>query len=158
MSKPQALLDQPVADLPFTTNQNPGRHFSELRGKNIVVYFYPKDNTPGCTQESKDFRDLHEKFLALDTVVFGVSRDSLKSHENFCHKHQFPFELISDPDSVLCDYFGVIKEKKLFGVINLGIERSTFLIDRQGIIRKEWRKVRVPNHAAEVLTSIRALK
>ncbi len=157
MQESNTLIGHPVADLLLMTDPNTATSFSQLRGKNIVVYFYPKDNTPGCTQESKDFRDLHDKFSHLDTVVLGVSKDSLKSHENFSRKHQLPFALISDPDEMLCRYFGVIKEKKLFGVISLGIERSTFLIDKQGIIRQEWRRTRVTNHAAEVLKAVEAL-
>ncbi|HVV68947.1 MAG TPA: peroxiredoxin [Gammaproteobacteria bacterium] len=158
MPKSSSLIDQPVADLQFVSTQNTLNSFSQLRGKNIVIYFYPKDNTPGCTRESQDFRDLHEQFTALDTIVLGVSRDSLKSHENFIRKHKLPFVLISDSDEALCHYFNVIKQKKLFGVISMGIQRSTFLIDRQGIIRKEWRNVRVPNHATEVQAAVAALK
>src|ERR1700738_5087935 len=98
MPKSSALIDQPIADLQFVTTQNVAASFSELRGKNIVVYFYPKDNTPGCTQESKDFRDLHNQFVSQNTVVLGISRDTLKSHENFSRKHELPFALITDPD------------------------------------------------------------
>lgn len=130
---------------------------SALAGKQVVLYFYPKDNTPGCTSEGQDFRDLHADFQALDTEIFGVSRDSLRTHENFKAKHGFPFELISDPDETLCKLFDVIKLKKLYGKEHLGIERSTFLLDRQGKVHKEWRKVKVAGHAAEVLEAAKAL-
>jgi len=128
-----------------------------LKGKNVVIYFYPKDNTPGCTTEGQDFRDAMEDFLNANTIIFGVSRDSLKTHENFRKKHDFPFQLISDPDETLCKLFDVIKLKKLYGKEHLGIERSTFLIDSEGMLRKEWRKVKVKEHVAEVLTAAKAL-
>ena len=124
---------------------------SALAGQQIVLYFYPKDNTPGCTTESQDFRDLHDQFAAANTLIFGVSRDSMRTHENFKAKHEFPFELISDPEETLCKQFDVIKLKKLYGKEHLGSERSTFLIDKNGVLRHEWRKVKVKDHAAEVL-------
>ena len=129
----------------------------ELRGKNVVIYFYPKDSTPGCTTEGQDFRDRHAKFKRANTVIFGVSRDSLRSHENFKAKQSFPFDLISDPDEKLCKQFDVIKEKKLYGKTFMGIERSTFLIDKDGKLRGEWRKVKVKGHADEVLEAAKAL-
>lgn len=129
----------------------------DLRGQNVVLYFYPKDSTPGCTQEGQDFRDLHAKFRRQKTVIFGVSRDSLKSHEKFKEKQQFPFELISDPEEALCRQFDVIKEKKLYGRTFMGVERSTFLIDKDGKLRAEWRKVKVKGHAEEVLEAIKSL-
>ena len=129
----------------------------DLRGKNVVIYFYPKDSTPGCTTEGQDFRDRHTKFKRANTVIFGVSRDSLKSHENFKTKQSFPFELISDPDEKLCRQFDVIREKKLYGKTFMGIERSTFLIDKDGKLRGEWRKVKVKGHADEVLEAVKAL-
>jgi peroxiredoxin Q/BCP len=129
----------------------------DLRGQNVVLYFYPKDSTPGCTQEGQDFRDLHAKFRRQKTVIFGVSRDSLKSHEKFKEKQQFPFELISDPDETLCRQFDVIKEKKLYGRTFMGVERSTFLIDGDGKLRAEWRKVKVKGHAEEVLEAVKSL-
>jgi peroxiredoxin Q/BCP len=129
----------------------------DLRGQNVVLYFYPKDSTPGCTQEGQDFRDLHAKFRRQKTVIFGVSRDSLKSHEKFKEKQQFPFELISDPDESLCQQFDVIKEKKLYGRTFMGVERSTFLIDKDGKLRAEWRKVKVKGHAEEVLEAVKSL-
>lgn len=122
-----------------------------LQGKNVIIYFYPKDNTPGCTTEGQDFRDSMSDFSDANTVIFGVSRDSLKVHENFKKKHEFPFELISDPDETLCKLFDVIKLKKLYGKEYMGIERSTFLISSLGILKKEWRKVKVKGHVEEVL-------
>ena len=130
---------------------------SELAGNKVVIYFYPKDHTPGCTTQGQDFRDMHEQFLAADTVVFGVSRDSLRTHENFRAKQSFPFELISDADESLCRLFDVIRQKKLYGKEYEGIERSTFLIDREGVLRREWRKVKVPGHVTEVLEAAREL-
>ena len=125
--------------------------------KNLVIYFYPKDNTPGCTTEGQDFRDHHDQFDALDTVILGVSRDSLKTHENFRAKHDFPFHLISDPDETVCKHFDVIKLKKLYGKEYLGIDRSTFLIDKNGILREAWRTVKVKGHVEEVLAAVKAL-
>lgn len=116
---------------------------AQLQGKQVVIYFYPKDNTPGCTTEGQEFRDAYPEFQAANTVVFGVSRDSLRTHENFKAKHGFPFELISDPEETLCQQFAVIKLKKLYGKEYLGIERSTFLIDANGVLQHEWRKVKV---------------
>lgn len=130
-------------------------HLKSLRGKKIVIYFYPKDSTPGCTTEGQDFRDLHAKFKRQSAVILGVSRDSLASHEKFKAKQKFPFELLSDPDEVLCRKFDVIKEKTLYGRKFMGIERSTFLIDERGKLREEWRKVKVKGHAAEVLEAVK---
>jgi peroxiredoxin Q/BCP len=128
-----------------------------LRGRNLVIYFYPKDSTPGCTTEGQNFRDLYAQFQALDTDIFGVSRDSLRAHENFKTKQAFPFELISDTDESLCGLFDVIKLKKLYGKEHMGIERSTFLIDKTGTLRNEWRKVKVAGHADAVLEAVKAL-
>ena len=129
----------------------------DLKGKNLVIYFYPKDNTPGCTQEGEDFRDLYKEFKKLKTEIYGVSRDSLKSHEGFKEKYKYPFELISDPDEKLCNLFDVIKEKNMYGKKYMGIERSTFLIDKEGKLRAEWRKVKVNGHAQEVLEEAKKL-
>lgn len=129
----------------------------DLEGWNVVIYFYPKDSTPGCTTEGQDFRDSYQQFKKAKTVIFGVSRDSLKSHENFKAKQEFPFELISDPDEKLCKQFDVIKEKNMYGKMVMGIERSTFLIDKEGVLRQEWRKVKVKEHVAEVLEAVKAL-
>jgi len=124
---------------------------AQCAGRSVVLYFYPKDNTPGCTTESQDFRDLHDEFLATGCVVIGVSRDSLKSHENFKAKHNLPFPLIADTDEVMCTDYDVIKQKNMYGKQVRGIERSTFLIDAFGVLVQEWRGLRVPGHAKEVL-------
>lgn len=128
-----------------------------LRGNKVVLYFYPKDSTPGCTTEGEDFRDLHAKFRRAGAVVLGVSRDSLASHDKFKEKLKLPFDLLSDPDERLCRQFDVIHEKSLYGRKFLGVERSTFLIDDKGKLRREWRKVRVKGHAAEVLEAVKSL-
>ena len=125
--------------------------------KNFVIDFYPKDNTPGCTQEGEDFRDLYKEFKKLKTEIYGVSRDSLKSHEGFKEKYKYPFELISDPEEKLCNLFNVIKEKNMYGKKYMGIERSTFLINKEGKLSAEWRKVKVKGHAAEVLEEVKKL-
>lgn len=130
---------------------------SALKGKKVVLYFYPKDSTPGCTTEGQAFRDLYSRFQAAGCEVFGVSKDSLRRHENFKAKQEFPFELISDEDETVCQLFDVIKLKKLYGKEYEGIERSTFLIDEKGIVRREWRKVKVKGHAEDVLEAVQAL-
>ena len=130
---------------------------SDTRGHKLVLYFYPKDNTPGCTTETQDFRDLFEEFRSTDCYVAGVSRDSLKSHERFSEKLGLPFPLIADTDEKLCGLFDVIRDKKMYGKSVRGIERSTFLINRDGKIARVWRGVKVPGHAQEVLESARAL-
>ncbi len=151
------MLDTPVSDFELpATGPTPFR-LSAQRGKTVVLYFYPKDSTPGCTTEAQQFRDLHADFLAAGCVLAGVSRDTLRSHENFKTKQALPFELISDTDETLCQRFGVIKEKKLYGKLVRGIERSTFVIDAHGILRREWRGIKVPGHAQEVLDYVRTL-
>jgi peroxiredoxin Q/BCP len=127
----------------------------DLQGTKFVLYFYPRDNTPGCTVESNDFRDLHPKFKRRKVRVLGISRDTLKSHERFQQKFGFPFELIADPDETICNLFGVMKDKNMYGKKVRGIERSTFLVDEKGVLRKEWRKVKVDGHAQEVLDSLK---
>ena len=127
---------------------------TDLKGKYVVIYFYPKDSTPGCTKEGEDFRDLHNFFEERDSLIFGVSRDSVASHEKFKKKYNFPFNLISDEDETLCNIFDVIKEKNMYGRKYMGIERSTFLIDKKGVMVHEWRKVKVKNHAQEVLDTL----
>ena len=122
-----------------------------------MLYFYPKDNTPGCTTEGEQFRDAYAEFKALDCEVMGISRDSIKSHENFKAKMKFPFELLSDEDETVCTLFGVIKMKNMYGKQVRGIERSTFVIDREQTIRHEWRGVKVPGHVAEVLAFVKTL-
>ena len=128
---------------------------ADLKGQKYVLYFYPRDNTPGCTVESKDFRDLHAKFRRRKVRVVGISRDTLKSHERFKEKFEFPFELIADPDETICNLFGVMKDKNMYGKKVRGIERSTFLVDENGVLLREWRKVKVDGHAQEVLDSLK---
>jgi len=130
---------------------------ADARGGNLVIYFYPKDSTPGCTREGQDFRDNYSKFRRNKTLVVGVSRDSIASHDKFKAKQDFPFELLSDADETLCRLFDVIKEKNMYGRKVLGIERSTFLIDAAGKLHREWRKVKVDGHVDEVLEAIREL-
>jgi thioredoxin-dependent peroxiredoxin len=144
----------------FTAASTGGEDFnlSAAKGKAVVLYFYPKDMTSGCTVESQEFRDLYDRFKRAGAKVLGVSRDSLKSHDKFCEKESLPFPLLSDADEKLCQQFDVIKEKSLYGRKYMGIERSTFLIDAQGVLRQEWRKVKVDGHAREVLEAVRALK
>jgi len=150
-------MNRVVADFTADATRNKKIRLKELRGKNVVLYFYPKDSTPGCTTEGRDFAALNDKFKRRKTVIFGVSRDSLASHEKFRDKQGFPFDLISDPDEKLCKKFDVIREKSLYGRKFLGIERSTFLIDADGKLRGEWRKVKVKGHAEEVLEAVKAL-
>lgn len=140
--------------LPATGNQN--LSLADFSGRSLVIYFYPKDNTSGCTREGQDFRDLYGQFTKAGADILGVSRDSVKTHENFRNKHQFPFHLLSDGDEVLCKQFNVIHEKKMYGRTYMGIERSTFLIDPDGVLKHEWRKVRVPGHAQAVLETLEA--
>ncbi len=131
---------------------------AQFKGKrNVILYFYPKDSTPGCTKEGEAFRDHYAEFEQLDTVVLGVSRDSLKRHENFKAKYAFPFELLSDEDETLCQLFDVMKLKKNYGREYMGIERSTFLIDKRGVLQREWRKVKVKEHVEEVLAAVKEL-
>jgi peroxiredoxin Q/BCP len=151
------MINQTVND--FTIPATGGKEFtlSEARGKILVLYFYPKDSTPGCTTEAQEFRDLYPDFLQAGSLVFGISRDSLKSHENFKSKQNLPFELLSDTDEALCQQFSVIKEKKLYGKLVRGIERSTFAIDGNGTLLREWRGIKAPGHAQEILDFIKTL-
>ncbi len=156
MSHPE--LGKPAPDFTLPATGDKTISLSDFHGKkNVVLYFYPKDNTPGCTTEGQNFRDAYDEFQQLDTEILGVSRDSVRTHENFKKKHEFPFDLISDPDEVACKAFDVIKEKKLYGKVHMGIERSTFLIDKNGILVREWRKVKVKGHVDEVLAAVREL-
>lgn len=155
MSK--ATLGKPVPDFTLPATGGKDISLSDFRGKNVVVYFYPKDNTPGCTTEGQDFRDSSNTFRRRRTVILGISRDSIKSHENFRAKQEFPFDLLSDTDEQVCKLFDVIKEKNMYGRKVLGIERSTFLIDAEGVLRREWRKVAVKGHVGEVLEAIKTL-
>lgn len=140
----------------FKADSTEGKEISlkDLRGKNVILYFYPKDNTPGCTREACDFRDNLKRFSAKDTVVLGVSHDSLQSHENFREKFSLPFTLLSDPDKKISTSYGVYKEKSLYGKFFMGIERTTFLIDKQGKIKKVFPKVKVEGHIEEVLKAL----
>ena len=151
-------MNRVVADFSAAATRNKTIKLKELRGQNVVIYFYPKDNTPGCTTEGQDFRDLHAKFRRQDSVILGVSRDSIASHEKFRDKQKLPFDLISDPDEKLCKKFDVIKEKTLYGRKFMGVERSTFLIDATGKLSLEWRKVKVKGHAADVLEAVKGLR
>jgi peroxiredoxin Q/BCP len=155
MSAPTIGKKVPAFSLPATGGQTLA--LKDFKGKNLVIYFYPKDSTPGCTTEGQEFRDLYPQFQQLNTGILGVSRDSLRAHENFKAKQAFPFELLSDQEEVLCTLFDVIKEKKLYGKTHMGIERSTFLIDTKGVLRQEWRKVKVAGHAAAVLDAVKQL-
>ncbi|MEJ2760264.1 MAG: thioredoxin-dependent thiol peroxidase [Gammaproteobacteria bacterium] len=146
-----------VGDFKLPATGGTAVRLSDLKGSKVVLYFYPKDNTPGCTREGQDFRDNIRKFKARNTVVLGVSRDSVKSHENFKAKQKFPFELLADEDETLCRQFGVIKEKNMYGKKVMGVERSTFLIDEKGVLRREWRKVKVDGHVDEVLEAVKEL-
>lgn len=150
-------VEQPVPDFTAQATSGQSVNLQTLQGTQLVIYFYPKDNTPGCTTEGQEFRDLHAEFVAANTLIFGVSKDSLRTHENFKAKQSFPFELISDADESLCKLFDVIKLKQMYGKEYEGIERSTFLIDKEGVLRREWRKVKVKGHVAEVLQAAQEL-
>lgn len=150
-------LNQPMPDFDISATSETQTTLSKFRGKHIVLYFYPKDNTPGCTKESQDFTTHFAEFAKLNTVILGISRDSLTSHEKFKTKLNMPFELISDPDETLCNLFDVIKLKNFMGKKYMGIERSTFIIDANGILRQEWRKARVPGHVDAVLDYLKQL-
>lgn len=155
MSAPR--MNRVVGDFKAETTSGNTISLKELRGKNVVLYFYPKDDTPGCTIEGNDFTALHNKFKRAGTVIFGISADSIASHEKFKAKQGFMFDLISDPEQKLCNKFDVIREKNLYGRKFMGIVRSTFLIDSDGKLRREWRKVKVEGHAEEVLEAVKAL-
>ena len=153
----QVAVGKKVPDFSLPATGDKTVRLKDLRGKNVVIYFYPKDSTPGCTTEGRDFSANHRKFSRAGTVILGVSRDSLKSHENFKAKQEFPFDLLSAADEKVCKIFDVIKEKNMYGRKVLGIERSTFLIDKEGRLNREWRKVRVKGHVDEVLDAAKAL-
>lgn len=143
---------------PFNATSGLQANLSDYKDKWLILYFYPKDSTPGCTTEGQDFRDNYAQLQALNAEVFGISRDNLKSHENFKCKQQFPFELISDKDEILCQLFDVIKMKSMYGKQVRGIERSTFIIDSHGVLKQEWRKVNVKGHVAEVIKTLQELQ
>ncbi|MCX4189021.1 thioredoxin-dependent thiol peroxidase [Methylophaga sp. OBS3] len=155
MSK--VTLNNPVPDFELPSTGDKNISLSSLRGENVLIYFYPKDSTPGCTLEGQQFRDHIAEFEQLNTVILGVSRDSIKKHENFKSKQCFPFDLLSDEEETVCNLFGVIQLKKLYGREYMGIVRSTFLIDEQGVLREEWRGVKVKGHVEEVLTAIKSI-
>jgi peroxiredoxin Q/BCP len=151
------MLGKPVPEFSVPSTGGSTFQLSAFRGKTLALYFYPKDNTPGCTAEGADFRDLHGAFRRAGCEVFGISRDSLRSHERFKEKMKFPFELLADPEEAVCRQFGVMKQKSMYGKQVRGIERSTFVIDGQGVLVREWRGVKVPGHAQEVLNFVKAL-
>lgn len=157
MTSNTVTLQQSVEsfNLPCTSGKN--FVLSDFKGKFLVLYFYPKDSTPGCTTQGIQFRDHYEHFKALNCVIFGISRDSLKSHENFKQKFSFPFELISDTEELACQQFNVIKMKNMYGKQVRGIERSTFILNPDGILVKEWRAVKVDGHVNEVLSALKTL-
>ena len=146
-----------IPDIELKLSGGDVRRTGDFRGRWLVLYFYPKDSTPGCTMEGAQFRDLYQKFLKAGAIVVGVSRDSLKSHANFSEKMDFPFPLLSDADEALCKQFDVIRMKNMYGKQVRGIERSTFVIGRDGTLAREWRKVKVPGHAQEVLDFVKTL-
>lgn len=150
------MLNQAIADFVIPATGGVTFKLFAARGKSLVIYFYPKDNTPGCTTESQQFRDLYAAFLKAGCEVVGISRDSMESHEKFKAKFNLPFALLSDSDETVCEQFGVIKLKNLYGKQVRGIERSTFLLDRDGILRGEWRGVKADGHAQEVLQFVQS--
>lgn len=151
------MLNQTVTSFQLPATSGLTFQLSDYLGKNLVLYFYPKDSTPGCTTQGVQFREAYADFKDCNTEIFGISRDSIKSHENFKAKFSFPFELLSDTEEVACNLFNVIKMKNMYGKQVRGIERSTFIIDKNGLLIKEWRGVKVENHAAEVLSFIKTL-
>lgn len=153
----QATVGKKVPAFTVAATGDQKIRLSDLRGGPVVLYFYPKDDTPGCTLEGQDFRANHARFRKLGATILGVSRDTVTSHEKFKAKFKFPFELLSDSDEKLCALFDVIKEKNMYGKKVFGIERSTFLIDKDGVLAKEWRKVKVEGHVDEVLEAVKAL-
>jgi peroxiredoxin Q/BCP len=152
-----SLVGLKVPDFEIASTGNKTFKLSAALGSPLVLYFYPKDNTPGCTTEGQQFRDLHAEFTGLRCAIYGVSRDSIKSHEGFKAKMAFPFDLLSDPDEKVCTLFGVMKLKNMYGRKVRGIERSTFVIDNRGSVSRQWRGVKVPGHAQEVLEFVRSL-
>lgn len=151
------MLDQAVPDFTLPATGGADFQLSAARGKSLVIYFYPKDSTPGCTMESQRFRDLYADFKKAGCEIVGISRDGIKSHENFKARFTLPFELLSDVDEKICEQFGVIKQKKLYGKEVRGIERSTFVLDRHGVLRRAWRGVKVDGHVEEVLQFVQTL-
>lgn len=154
---PKVTVGKKVPAFAAEATGNEKVRFKDLQGSHVVLYFYPRDSTPGCTLEGQDFRDNHTRFRRAKTVILGVSRDSIASHEKFKAAQGFPFELLADTDETLCKLFDVIKQKNMYGKKVLGIERSTFLIDKEGVLQKEWRKVKVAGHVEDVLAAVKAL-
>jgi peroxiredoxin Q/BCP len=152
-----ATLGQSIADFSIATTKSQNTHLSDFKGKMLLLYFYPKDNTPGCTIEANDFKNAYPDFLAAHTCILGISRDDLKSHARFQQTCNLPFPLISDEKEELCRYFDVLKEKNMYGKKIFGIERSTFLIDTKGVLIQEWRNVKVPQHAQIVLAIVKQI-
>jgi peroxiredoxin Q/BCP len=157
MSPSLIMLNQPVADFELPATNGKIFKLSEFRQQRLVIYFYPKDATPGCTNEGQQFRDLYAEFRGANTEIFGLSRDSLKSHESFKAKHTLPFELLSDTEEKACMLFGVMKMKNMYGKQVRGIERSTFVLDGNGVLLREWRGVKVDGHAKAVLDFVKTL-
>ena len=149
-------IGKPVKNFSLPATGDQDLSLSDFSGRKLIIYFYPKDNTPGCTREGQEFRDAYAEFTAAGVDILGVSRDTVRTHNNYRNKHEFPFHLLSDGDEKLCKQFDVIKEKKLYGRVYMGIERSTFLIDEKGLLRQEWRKVKVPGHVETVLEAVKS--
>jgi peroxiredoxin Q/BCP len=146
-----------IPDLIVATTKDESMQLRKLKGKNLVLYFYPKDNTPGCTTEGQNFRDAYKTFQAANTEILGVSRESIRTHQNFINKQEFPFDLISDPEEILCKAMDVMKEKNMYGKTYIGIERSTFVFDTSGKLVHEVRKVKVKGHVDEILELVKGL-
>ena len=153
----EVALNKPVPDFELPSTGDKNIRLSDLRGQNVLIYFYPKDNTPGCTLEGQQFRDHINEFEQLNTVIFGISRDSIKMHENFKKKQDFPFDLLSDADETVCNLFGVMQLKKLYGREYMGVDRSTFLVDAEGVMRHQWRTVKVKGHLEDVLSTLKSI-
>jgi thioredoxin-dependent peroxiredoxin len=151
------MLNQPVSEFELPSTGSKTFKLSEHLGKTLIIYFYPKDSTPGCTSQGQQFRDAYSEFQAAGAEIFGISRDSIKSHENFKAKFTFPFDLLSDTEEIACNIFGVMKMKNMYGKQVRGIERSTFIVDKKGVLVHEWRGVKVDGHAKEVLNFIQSL-
>lgn len=157
MTNQAPRVGEKVANFSLPATGGKDLSLADFKNRHLVLYFYPKDNTSGCTREGQEFRDAYKQFQEAGAEILGVSRDSLKTHENFKAKQSFPFELLADTEEALCRQFDVIKEKNMYGRKFMGIERSTFLIDKKGVLREEWRKVRVPGHVDAVLEAVRNL-
>ncbi len=153
----QPTLNKPMPDFALASTEGTSVSLADFRGKSVVLYFYPRDNTPGCTQEGEDFRDHYASFIRHNAVVLGVSRDTLQQHCKFKQKYQFPFALLADPDEVVCRQYGLLKNKMMYGKPVTGVERTTYLIDSKGILRQLWQKVKVEGHVAAVLDALAQL-